>query len=732
MLTWRINGRSLEIEDPASGSWAHLCDAFGISSVDVDLLTGIHEVVLYVDSARSGLNTTRIMREDLQKQTIMPRLYSLGLSLLDGNDDIPLVQQILFESEQNAPIVYRHNRLGFTNCDGKEIFLLDTPIGSIDPLKAASRYSVPGLVTPKGTLEEWSQIVEQDILGCPALELALAIGALAPVAHLLRESGTITDLPVIAYIGQSTTGKSTALRVGASIWGLPIESTGLIDDLNSTENAFFESLAQNTGFPAFVDETSAQSDWNFSRTLYFLPKARSKRRCNSSGALKKVSVFSGAVVFTGEHSLLKDVDIESGLRARIVELKVDHWTRDKAHAERITERFCQCYGTAAPKLVNWLFNHQDSLSKQFRIEYDRLSAQVQSASAIESRALKICAMILVAAHVIRESLSVDLDTATLSHLLASQTAENQPSCDRTTSIYNKLLEIVAENGSKFTWPNKKSSQLITNHDTWGMIEFRKSVPGIWIGRNRFCDMLQKCGVQEFKDIARPMVERGWLEDFGNRHYFRNHKINGISVLAVCLLLPDSPDIFQRLEKLPTSASSRDLSVALRGDSFEATVFSSQSETDRRIHEAGQVQVEKLACGFSIPCAQSEAFLINAPLAKALSLKDRVFVTILADDNAMLLSQEPITKASLSMALISKRNYKLCNNSAPVRAIRESLGFTLDAGQAITFTDIEVKPSSGNPVAVICADAHDPIGAIAGKASGWTLPIQVESEQNFDE
>ena len=296
MFEWRINGRSLEIEDPASGSWNRLCDAFGISRVEVDLLTGIHEIVLYVDSVRGGLNTMRVRREDLKKSTIMSRLYQLGLSLLDGDEDIPIVQQILLESELNAPLAYHHDRLGFAGCDGKEVFLLDKPIGSIDPLKAGSSYAIPTVMEPRGSVDEWREVVEKEVVGHPALELALAVGALAPIAHLLRTDGTITDLPVVAYIGPSTSGKTSALRVGASIWGFPMESVGIIDDLNTTENAFFESLARNVGVPAFIDETSAQAGWDFQRMIYFLPKGRSKRRCDPSGELKRTSVFSGAVV----------------------------------------------------------------------------------------------------------------------------------------------------------------------------------------------------------------------------------------------------------------------------------------------------------------------------------------------------------------------------------------------------------------------------------------------------
>ena len=727
MLNWRIHGRSLEVQDPESGQWARFCDAFGISRVEVNLLTRVHEIVLFVNSIRAGMNETKVLREDLQKRSVMSRLYRLGLALLYGDDDIQVVQTILLESEQSAPLVYHHDRLGFSTCNGKGVFLLDTPIGSIDPIKAGSHYVIPEVITPKGTIAGWLRVAETEVIGKPAMELALAIGALAPIAHLLRAAGVITDLPVVAYIGKSTSGKTTALRTGASIWGFPMESIGIIDDLNATENAFFESLARNTGFPAFIDETSAQTGWDFNSMVYFLPKGRSKKRCAPSGELKRTAMFSGAVVFTGEHSLIERAGQSSGLRARIVEIKLDKWTKDGAHAERITEGFCQNYGTAAPLLVEWLLVHQSELPAIYQSARSNLTDRAKGMNDVETRALKIYALILVAAHAVREALGLALNMVKVQELLVEQVMENRPEQDEITRVYHGLLEGVAANGSKFAWPTKKGNEHPRGKDIWGMFEFKSSTPCIWIALEKFRLILKGCGDYDLKDIARPLVERSWLVDFGGRHYYRTHKINGVPVDAACILLPETPSLLERLEELPGNASSRELTMALRGDAFEATVLSNQAETDRMLREAAEKEVSLMTCGFAFPCAQGEAFLINKELTSKLMLSDSVFVTVLSDENIFLLSRDPKTTSSLKLHLTAWKAGKICKNVPQVHTLMQVIGISLEIGQAVALTDVDVQSDKSAPIAVVCANIEDSIGIVVDTVTGWTLPTDANNE-----
>ena len=82
----------------------------------------------------------------------------------------------------------------------------------------------------------------------------------------------ISLIPIVAFIGRSSTGKTVSLKTLSSVWGSPEESMGMISDLNATQNAFFAQLGNCIGLPSIFDETSAVPEWDFTKMVYNLPK----------------------------------------------------------------------------------------------------------------------------------------------------------------------------------------------------------------------------------------------------------------------------------------------------------------------------------------------------------------------------------------------------------------------------------------------------------------------------
>ena len=720
MIDWRISGSFMEICQ--DGQWVQISEAFGISTVKVDLITGDHELEFFVESATGGRNSGTMKRSCVDRRSIMKVLYDKGLSFSDKDEAIDIVQEIFLGSETLASTEMQHRQLGFAEVDGQRAFLLDRPIGLTDPKRAASRYVVPEIMLPRGELENWLAVIKDEVLGHPTLELALAIGVVAPVAHLLREAHAIMDLPIVAFIGQSSSGKTTAMRISASVWGYPAESVGIIDDLNATQNAFFQSLARNVGVPTFVDETSAKPSWDFNEMLYFLPKGRDKKRCDASGQIRSTAFFSGAVIFTGERSLLKMAEENSGLHARILELTMERWTEDAEHAERITDGCCQYYGTAAPVLAKWLLTiSKETLIKVFQGERQKLRDQIDGVTGIEGRILKICAMILTAAWTIEQSLGLTLDIEMMRSLLCQQVSTKRLEDDWPTRVYRNLMEQISENGSKFAWPSKKTTDHPSGKDVLGLFGYREGVPCVWIGRERFKLMLENAKVQDLSEITKPLCDKGWLVDHGNRHYFTNYTINGVREKACCILLTEQPSLFKRLEGLPAKASDCDLVRALRGKTFEAGVWSGQADCDREVRDALESEEERFVFGLVKPCAQGEAVIINNALSKALCVRDKIFMTILFDERVLLLTQQPIDKASIKMHFNDFNKLKLNTNRRIYKAICEAVKLNLTVGEGIVFSEIIVEKYKGLPAAAVGIDWRNSCGVLRGIVTGWELP-----------
>lgn len=722
MADWRINAHYLEVRNPVDGSWAIFCEAFGVEEIHIDLLSGLRTLKLFVDTASSGKYYTEAPRSRLRRNSIMSPLYDLGLSMLDTDEDIPLVQQVLLESEAAAPVRFVHSQLGFVELDGVTFFLLDEPVGLSDPLKSASQYTLRGPMIPCGAFDDWHAMIEAEVLGYAPLELALAIGAVAPVAHLLHKQRAITELPIIALIGLSSTGKTTAMRLAASIWGLPVEGSGIIDDLHTTENAFFETLAGNVGLPSFIDETSAQPSWDFSRMIYFLPKGRGKRRCSSNGGLHHPKTFTGAVIFTGERSLLEQTEKNTGLQARIIELHLDHWAKDAAHAEQLSEACCQNYGTAAPLLASWLLSNEAALPSIYKTERSNFASLVSAASGVEQRILKIYSMILTAAAILRQALGLDLDLDAIRQLLCDQLVIGRPERDKVALAYETILAEVSKHGSKFLHGKRTDISHPIAADVWGVYGIQKSKPCLWIMAERFNAFLHVAKVFDRNEVLRPFCDRGWLVDFGSRHYFRDHVINGVSAKCCCLLLPDSPSLSERITTLPANASGHKLVTAIHGNSFDATVLSSQSTVDAQLAAAAAEPNKTLVFGLAFPCAQGQAVIINNHLAKALKLSSKAYITVIADDGVLLLSKSPIANTSVKITLSpGPDDCKLNTSISLFNTLLKLSGFDLYTGEGISFFDIHIEPHKGIPMATINFFCDNAISVAHGSINGWELP-----------
>ena len=474
-----------------------------------------------------------LIQDDGSKETfIMPRRTMLeplstmvehGLSVSKIRDHEVSVSEILYDMEKKATVVYKHSKLGFLKVGGREIFLAHHPIGETNPKKALSEYIDPEITKPMGTLDSWCDFVTKEIVSHPNMELALAIGGVAPVAHLLREDGIISDIPIIALVGPSTSGKTDSLKTRASIYGSTKESDGIIRDLNSTQNAFFAQLGNSKGTPALIDEISSVPEWDFTKIIYNLPKGHDKRRCNGDGEVKKPITYSGAIVFTGEYSLLEQTNANQGLHARILELTLP-WTDDGDHSRRIEAGCQKNYGTAVQPYVEWLMKNRGCLADEFEAQYSFLLEALDDLTEIESRLLKISAMIMVSAVVMKASLKIPLNIDGIRDVLINHHEEKKQARDPIEQAFEKIKAQLMDNWNKFP---KKDSFLIAN-SIYGFRETHECRNVVWIFESTFKQWFAKAGITDFKGYIRAFANKGWIyKKKENRHYTVTRKVQGL-------------------------------------------------------------------------------------------------------------------------------------------------------------------------------------------------------------
>lgn len=196
---------------------------------------------------------------------------------------------------------------GWAGADFKAFVLPDTVIG---PRAASVAYQsetrAADEYTQRGTLHGWQQGTAALAVGNPLLVLALCAAFAGPVlARVNLESGGLH------LIGDSSTGKTTALESACSVWGGPSYRRSWRTTSNGLEGAaalFNDSLLA-------LDEISECDPRAVGEVVYMLGNGRGKQRAGRTGGARSVSRWRSSVLSTGERSIATTM-MEGGHRVK--------------------------------------------------------------------------------------------------------------------------------------------------------------------------------------------------------------------------------------------------------------------------------------------------------------------------------------------------------------------------------------------------------------------------------
>lgn len=168
----------------------------------------------------------------------------------------------------------------------------------------------------EGTLEGWKRAAsaaEGAWDTNPHFLLAIcAAGAGALVG--ITEGDTVG----FGFSGRTTTGKTRAQRLGATMFGTTLAGKGVLHAGNSTANAFEDLALKSSDMVLMVDDLGGmQNKGDLGAVLFGLNSGRSKARKSGSGTgLVAGADFRTFVVFSNEASIKAEVDAGGGSRFR--------------------------------------------------------------------------------------------------------------------------------------------------------------------------------------------------------------------------------------------------------------------------------------------------------------------------------------------------------------------------------------------------------------------------------
>lgn len=263
-------------------------------------------------------------------------------------------------SHPREPVHIRTTRDGWQVLGNTEAYVLgNKAFCTSGQVCSVTRTSPMAVRQRAGTLAQWNAIVRLCV-GNPLLIVALCAAFASALLHPFGRNAF-----GISFVGRSSTGKTTALRLALSLFDSPSNLANWV----STANGLEALAAQHSHMPLVLDEIGLASREVMSDAAYRLTNGSGKLRASRDGSLASVTHISSVSLTAGEESVVDRIEqggrqAKLGQFARFTALNTDypHGAFAELHGEsdggalakKITRMVQATYGVAWEPFVKYL------------------------------------------------------------------------------------------------------------------------------------------------------------------------------------------------------------------------------------------------------------------------------------------------------------------------------------------------------------------------------------------
>lgn len=380
-----------------------------------DIDTGDESICL-VWHDRGQICTATVLRQDISSGGSILKLANRGLMVHSGNAGkiVAYLDHLLDFNQDSIPVSYVVSSCGYKKPEEHEVFMLGNEMITGDSNAPSVRFDaqadasgILGAYRTGGNIDEWLAMARE--LGqYPVAAFGVAAAFLPPLLNDLK----LPQNPIVDYSGVSSSGKTTLLRLIASVWGYPPEANGgLIRSWNSTP-VFLEELARLANeLPIFLDESHNANPKEVRNIIYQYGNGTGRGRGAKYGGVQKTARYRGVLFSAGEVKLT-DVGNHDGIGARILGFWGSPFGQGKSDlVRRITGIAYTHYGHAGR-----LFLHQyllrenecrELLKKIYEVAFTRLSTKANDG--ISERLASLCAAVEAAGRLANSILDLEWD-----------------------------------------------------------------------------------------------------------------------------------------------------------------------------------------------------------------------------------------------------------------------------------------------------------------------------------
>jgi putative DNA primase/helicase len=267
----------------------------------------------------------------------------------------------------------------------RRVFVLpEMVIGEADEaviLQSAGRDRAP--FNRKGTLQSWRDSIGKFSTCNSRLVFAISIAFAGPLLDLVGEDGGGWNLK-----GPSRVGKTTALRVAASVWGGDAlqGAAAFIRSWRATSNGLESVAAQFSDTLLPIDEMGSVEAKEIGDIAYMLANGSGKSRAGRDGSARSPARWRLLFLSTGEvgleaKNLEARLNTKAGQQIRLIDVQADAGVGlglyDELHGDVSADRFAEAlrqgcrenFGTAGIAWLEWIVEkteHDPEFSSKLR------------------------------------------------------------------------------------------------------------------------------------------------------------------------------------------------------------------------------------------------------------------------------------------------------------------------------------------------------------------------------
>ena len=221
-----------------------------------------------------------------------------------------------------------------------------------------------------GTIEEWRSQVADLCQNNSLLTFSLCV-ALAPI--LLRYFPEI-NTTIFHLVGRSSIGKTTALKVAASVWGYPKK---YIKQWRATGNAQEGIAEKHNDSLLILDEIGQANDKDIQQTVYMIGNEKGKSRMTVDAALRKTKSWRLLCLSSGEIGISEKIEsageqVHGGVLVRCIDIEAQSsqgigifedlrgYDNGNEFSTVLAERTSKYYGTSAKFFVEEIVKIDES------------------------------------------------------------------------------------------------------------------------------------------------------------------------------------------------------------------------------------------------------------------------------------------------------------------------------------------------------------------------------------